>query len=176
MTSLLFSTLRKCWPVLMLIALVLLANLTCYRWGKLVERRIWQQAEMARQLQLEKNQLAQSEKTRAQEAVHALDIARIDQTEFARLKEIDDEKNRIIAGLRDSNQRLSVRIKSQSTASTCSPVTGTGVDHGSATAELSTEDAEFFIGEATRSDKIVIQLTACQQLLDADREAVNERR
>lgn len=46
---------------------------------------------------------------------------------------------------------------------------GSGGHNGPARAKLPDEDARFLLGEASRADKIVEQLTACQGVLRADR-------
>lgn len=88
------------------------------------------------------------------------------------LKDKDDEKIRAVAAARTSG--LYVHTIPEGCGN---PVPSTGpsarVGDGGAKARLSNDDAEFFIGLATRADKVVGQLTACQKILVEDRAQVN---
>ena len=75
--------------------------------------------------------------------------------------------DRTIADIRAGNLRLRNRFTCPSSAA---EVTGsaTGSD-GAGQAGLLGSDAEFLISEAERADKVVNQLTACQNILKAER-------
>lgn len=94
-----------------------------------------------------------------------------------KLGHVESRKNSVIADLRSDNLKLRIGIKTAGRASACSsnqPEAGEATaaasgHHGTETAELSNEAAEFLIGLASEADKVVEQLTACQGLLIAER-------
>lgn len=83
-------------------------------------------------------------------------------------KELENAKKQpqaIIDEYAAANKRLSVDLKRSRTRSDCtvdSSSSSTSISDGIERAELSDDAASFFIGEANRADKIVLQLTACQ--------------
>jgi hypothetical protein len=82
------------------------------------------------------------------------------------------EKDRVIAQLRDGSLRL--RDKYAKSSGACRdnmPKTpsDTASSNGASGTELSEEAAEFLWSEATRANKVVSQLVACQAVLVEDR-------
>ena len=85
---------------------------------------------------------------------------------------VEDAKNKtddIVTDLRNDNLRLSVNLKrAQTTTGKCDVRTDTptsGGNNETERAELSAEDAEFFIRFSKEADDRVRQLTACQSLV-----------
>lgn len=115
---------------------------------------------------------------RAQEATRAQAVARIDQTGQKRLREAQNEadtlRSQLAAGvvvLRDPNQPAACPATGDRGAGgETGP--GPGVDHGAEKAELPRATAEFLRGLAAEADSAVIALTACQDVLRADRAGV----
>lgn len=96
-----------------------------------------------------------------------------------KLKEKDREKATAIANQRAGNIRL--RDPNASTSTCRDPVSPTGPGPGGhpsspgprlpveSTGVLSGRTSEFLIGEASRADKVVEQLAACQAIIKSDR-------
>lgn len=106
-------------------------------------------------------------KTLAAERASAEAVASVSAGYQAKLKEKDREKATALAiagGLRIGTARPAARGNAVSPTDS-GPV---GRD-GEASAELSRDSAEFLIGEASRADKVVEQLTACQAIIKSDR-------
>jgi prophage endopeptidase len=84
-----------------------------------------------------------------------------------KLKEKDREKAAAVA----STRRLFVGTVGPQGCGNPLPSTGAGAPgrDGETRSELSKPAAEFLIGEASRADKIVEQLTACQAIVAEDR-------
>jgi hypothetical protein len=104
------------------------------------------------------------------EQLHAQDLARISAAYQDQLRKHDNEKDRALAALRARTLQLSIpaRCPAGGSGSSEAPA-GAGGRDAAARAELSPEAAGFLIGEATRADKIVDQLTACQAIVNRDR-------
>ena len=83
------------------------------------------------------------------------------------LKNVEDKKNRTIADLRAGLVRLRDPGRQHQSNPGVVPERGPGDSggDGKAGAELSGETSEFLVSEATRANKIVLQLTACQKEL-----------
>lgn len=112
--------------------------------------------------------VAEAEKSaRDAEQAHAQDIAQIDKTYTEKLKNERNRNAAVIADMRRGALRLLDRFTC--TGSVSETGTSTGVGDGKAGAGLQLEDAEFFVSEAGRADRVVVQLQACQQVLAADR-------
>lgn len=89
-----------------------------------------------------------------------------------RIKQNENDGNRVIDTVRTGDIKLRVSTKS---AAVCdSGASGIGAslsrDNGASGAELSDEAAQFFITEAIRANRVVLQLTACQAQLSKDRD------
>lgn len=78
------------------------------------------------------------------------------------------EVDRLLAGLRDGTERLRRRFQCPSGAVPGAPAAAGGSD-GAGEGGLRDEDAGFFIREAERADAIARRLTACQNLLQQQR-------
>jgi len=90
---------------------------------------------------------------------------------------VDEQKQRDadVAAVNSGLIKLRDKYAACSTAARRSETGGTvassGVGNGEAGAELSREATQFLLDEANRADKIVKQLTACQAVVVADRNA-----
>lgn len=86
-----------------------------------------------------------------------------------RIKDVDDDKNRFIAGVRNGTivlrdpYKASTRAGGGITAEALNPASGRDAEAG---CELSAEASEFLYSEASRADKIVEQLGACQGVVE----------
>ena len=116
------------------------------------------------------------QKARDQERDHGLAMDGIAAKHQQDLKDVRNEKDRVIADLRTRNLRLRVPVVA-TTSAACSGVSsspeagsGTGQRDGETTAELSGPAAEFLVGLASEADDVARQLSACQAVVIADRQ------
>ncbi len=109
-----------------------------------------------------------------------------------RVREIEQDIAQLLANesagyqakLKEKDDALSIALDSVATVGmfshspACPPVggnatggttAGTSGHNGAARAKLPDEDAKFLLSEASRADKVVLQLTACQGVVRADR-------
>lgn len=115
------------------------------------------------------------------EAQHAAAVVAADEEATRRVADVERRKDAFVSDVVAGRIRLFDPGKGKADAS-CpgggggtgpTTVAGAGVDHGAGGTELSPELAKFLGEEASRADKVVVKLTACQAILRADRKAVN---
>jgi len=106
-------------------------------------------------------------KVTALEREDALSKAAADTVYQEDLKNVEDKNNRTIAELRAGLVRLRDPGRQHQSNPGVVPERGPGDSgcNGKAGSELSGETSEFLVSEATRANKIVLQLTACQKEL-----------
>ena len=104
-------------------------------------------------------------KARKAEQKHAADMAAIDTQHQEAINHVAQDRDRTIASLRAG----ALRLRPQFTCSVSEAATPAGIGDGQTEGGLSAEDAEFFIREASRCDGIVMQLSAAQSVIRADR-------
>lgn len=136
--------------------------------GKAKSEVRWQKRELAINAESEKKIASATARVLAAERKSADDAADISKAFQEKLQEKDSEKDRAIASARASGLHVPTK---RSSCGNAVPKAGPGPSgrDGETRAELSDEIAEYFIAEATRADKIVEQLTACQALATANR-------
>lgn len=107
---------------------------------------------------------------RKKEQQHMDDIAAIDQKYLRSLENVKAENDKIIASLKSGT--LSVR---NNRTAVCAAIpagqasASASVDNGASTSQLSESGAEFLLRLGGEADKVVVQLTACQAILEEDR-------
>lgn len=112
---------------------------------------------------------------REQERQHAEAMAHISTQFQEQLHHVKSAKDSVIADLRAGAVRLRIPVTSASASAACGGIpaeafaSAAGRD-GETRAELSAEAAEFLVGLASEADEVTQQLSACQALLQADRE------
>ena len=91
------------------------------------------------------------------------------------LNHVADTQTRTVARIRSGDQRLSVAIQGDvcPTGATGAPPASAGRRDDAPRAEISAEAAEFLTSLASEADAVVLQLTACQALLQVDRATIN---
>ncbi|KVW99507.1 lysis system i-spanin subunit Rz [Thiobacillus denitrificans] len=111
-------------------------------------------------------------KARTAERKSATEVAVVSTEYQQKLRNIANEKDRIIAGLRVINGGLFIDTRRPQTCENSVPAAGPGPGgrDGRTRAELSVEASDFLIGEASRADQVVEQLTACQAIVTMDRD------
>lgn len=86
-----------------------------------------------------------------------------------KLKEKDNAKTIAVAAARTTGLWIGTRSPKDCGDPTSKATPATSGHNDSTAARLSDTAAEFLISEATRADKVVEQLTACQAIVTADR-------
>lgn len=109
-------------------------------------------------------------KARLDEQSKATEAANIDKRLMEAKQNEIISKYRVIAGMRDGSVQLRQRFTCKSASGAVPSVAAsTSSSDGTAGTGLSAEDAGFFISEASRANKVVLQLQACQALINSDR-------
>ena len=108
---------------------------------------------------------------RDEEHAKAEKFVEISTTLQGKIKEKDRALQIALDSVRSGGIRLSIPTSGTATCGNAESGTAasTGRDNAGARAELSPTASNFLTGEASRADKIVEQLTACQALVRADR-------
>ncbi|SNR73912.1 Bacteriophage Rz lysis protein [Methylobacillus rhizosphaerae] len=111
--------------------------------------------------------LAKSEEYRQLERDLATALTKVSGYYQEKITNVEKDKTRFIAGVR--NGTIKLRDPYQATGSvggiTAAALGATGGLNATAGCELSGEASEFLYSEAARADKIVEQLTACQEAI-----------
>jgi hypothetical protein len=140
--------------------------------GATVERSAWQGRENA-ELRTANGRIRELEEgARHEEAAHALALQEKSAAYERKLIDEQDLHARDIAAVRAGARKLrdpgaTTRCPVRSDAAQAGP--GAGERDGEAGGELSPAAAEFLLGEASRANAIVEQLTACQAIVIEDR-------
>lgn len=115
---------------------------------------------------------------RAKEREHAQDMATASAKYQEDLKHEKAAKDRAVADLRSGALRLRIPVTCPEGAggsTTAAPGTSTTGRDGETRAELSVQASEFFVGLTSEADEVVLQLTACQAVVIADRKQQGEQ-
>lgn len=156
--------------------LLLLAFLFTYRHGESVSDARWQAKEAATKAAYDR-QLADREaqaRTVEQEAV-----ARVNDIEKKRHDEAEAAQaayDRLLEDYRHGAVRLRDRFTCPAAASVPAAASGTAGSQPAQGGGLQPEDVRFLVSEAKRADEVTRQLSACQVILQADRDTVNAPR
>jgi hypothetical protein len=139
--------------------------------GKDKATTTWQARETANQVKYSAAVKAAGDRVIAAERETAKTLADVSARYQARLKEKDFEKERAISTATAVAGGLWVGTIRQPDPATAGSPTSTSACRcdGGTRSRLSGKASEFFIGEASRADKIVEQLKACQAVVAADR-------
>lgn len=163
------------WVILGALAAAVAAVLGAYFYGANVGADKVNVKWQARELQINAASAvaiqAAETKARTAERKSATDLAGVSTAYQQKLRDVGNEKDRIIAGLRANGGLFVDTVRPAPCGSTLSE-TGTapaGRDGGSR-AELSDAASAFFISEASRADGVAEQLSACQAIIRKDRE------
>ena len=159
------SFLIKHWKSLVVAAILLLVGGTAYLKGSHDKNQEWSIKELERISQEAKNAVLASEAARKKEKEYSEKLSRIDHEGQEQIRKVNNEANSTIAALKRDNVSLRIAVKN-SNSGTCSEGQASGLDNGETRAELSDEAFEFLAGEASRADKITVQLGACQKVID----------
>jgi len=139
--------------------------------GAKINEAAWQKREAGINAQAGAEIAAADQRVLEAERVHASLLAKESAEYQQSLKENTDAKDRLIADLRAGNRKLSVPAAcpapGENTLSSAGP--GTGGGDATARAELSQEASGFLVELAAEADEVVLQLTACQGIVIADR-------
>lgn len=148
--------------------------------GATGERVKWQAKESAELSAANAKIIDLTEKARAQESLHAVELASISAKYQEDLQHEKADKDRTIAGIRAGTIRLRDpdAIGSHTCGGDASAVTAAAQRHNGETGtELQAKDSgvlsvaasEFIVGIGEEADEIVRQLTACQAVIMQDR-------
>ncbi len=105
------------------------------------------------------------------EAKHRQDMADLDAAHFKKRETEIASTNNLVADLRAGTVRLRKSLAAAETRALTAGATGntTGLGDAARGTGLQQADAEFLLREAGRADQVVIQLGACQAIVEADR-------
>lgn len=161
------------WTILAALLILLATATGSFFYGRHVGTLETAHAWEAREIKLNADSAAAikaaDDKVLAAERTAAASTAAVSSKYQAKLKEQENAYTRAIGVARLGG----LRIGTVGTPTCAGPVpptsAGTTGRDGETRAELSPDAAEFLIGEASRADKIVEQLNACQAVLVQDR-------
>ncbi|WP_148716691.1 lysis system i-spanin subunit Rz [Chitinolyticbacter meiyuanensis] len=169
MTWALLRTVGLRWLLLAGLAAALLG----YGWlrGAASVRDDWERADLRRDLQDAQALVTAHDKARRIERDAATREAAAERTYQESLTHEKARHDRLLADARRGAVRLSVPVRTVDACPVPAAAAGTGRGDGEARAELSDAAAGFLVGLAFDADTVVRQLTACQAIVDSDREA-----
>jgi len=157
-------------------ALAIVAALSAIAWaihnaGVKSERAVWQQREA--KINVETAIKIDAANKRIQEKEREIAVLLTDASEWyqAKITEKENALNTALNSLRDGTGRLFVNATCPAAGgdpATAAPAAAGGRD-GSTRAELSRADSEFLLRLGAEADAVVLQLTACQAVVRADR-------
>ena len=165
------AILKRIWPYLVAVAVVLAALYGAYRHGVATTTDRYE-LKLAEQAKANADALASAHfKARVQEMAAAVQLADIDAKHQQELKDAQTRTERTIAELRAGNIRLRDELASAecALAGVSDIATGTGQRDAACTGGLRPEHAEFLIRFADRADEVTMQLQAAQDVIRADR-------
>jgi hypothetical protein len=163
-------------PYILLAAIVfvVVTSFASYRVGVKLERGEWAERESKINAEAAAEIAASAKDAAAQVQAGALAIAGVSAYYQGKLKEKDRAKDRAVADALVDGLYVSAECPDRGVGMPNAPAGGRG-DTATARVRLSDEASVFLISEATRADKIVAQLTSCQQQLNIDRQTVNAK-
>ena len=165
----------KIYIVLGLLALMAAATGAAYVFGRsdgaTINEAAWQKREAQINAASAAKILERSKEVRAEVQAAAEADAKGSAAYQKKLQEKNHEQERVIAGLRDGTAKLYVGASCPASGGdgVLGAASGAGGHNGETRVELSVDASRFFVERATRADKVVEQLTACQLRLEADR-------
>ncbi len=147
--------------------------------GETAERSLWLKRDNADLTKANAKIKLLEEQYRKQERDWA-DVLAATSTQYQKdLKHVKDDKDRVIAGLRDGSMRLflpvATGLKPNGSAACQIATTASGRD-GETRGELSIAAAEFLVSFASEADEVTKQLGRCQDIINADRGEGNGRK
>lgn len=140
--------------------------------GETTERAAWLKRENTELTAANALIKKQEDQARATEREHALALAGVSAQYQEDLKHEKTKADRVIGDLRRGALRLRIPATCPDAArdgGAAATGAGSGGRDGETRAELSGAAAEFLVGLASEADAIVLQLTACQGVIAADR-------
>ncbi|WP_416242773.1 lysis system i-spanin subunit Rz [Azospira sp. APE16] len=146
--------------------------------GEKVERTAWLDRDNAALTKANDRIKELEDNYRAKEREHAQDMATALAKYQEDLKHEKAAKDRAIADIRSGDLRLRIPVACPEGAggsTTAAPGPGAIGRDGETRAELSVQASEFLIGLASEADEVVLQLTACQAVVIADRKQQGEQ-
>ncbi len=141
--------------------------------GKKAERAEWLARETEQITAANLKIKSMEENYRQQEQDAATAIAVISSQHQRELHHVKADKDRVITDLRSGAYRLRIPVASAINTYGDNPsqaAPATNCRDGEARAELSGAAAEFLVGLASEADEVVVQLGACQAVINADRD------
>ncbi|HAF00402.1 MAG TPA: hypothetical protein DCG63_03820 [Methylophilaceae bacterium] len=142
-----------------------------YHMGESDERMRWQLKESQALIAANEQILNLKNQKYDLEQQHKQDMATATAAHVKEIENVQNQANLAIDRVRAGTLKLRIptlRPTSCAGASSGASASLSGSEQA-ATSELSTEAAEFLIGEAKRADQIVSQLNACQAILNQER-------
>lgn len=165
------SLLMNPWVLLGLLLALAGAGATGWHYGAQHNEAAWQKREAQITAESAAKIEASMQRALTAERKSATDLAAVSAEFQKQLQEVDREKDRVIAGVRAGNIKLSIPARCAGGGSNV-PAAGapaSGRD-GETRAELSAAAADFLVAEASRADAVVQQLAACQAVVARDRQ------
>ncbi|HYN54412.1 MAG TPA: lysis system i-spanin subunit Rz [Methylotenera sp.] len=171
------------WTILFIAGGWLLSLFSVGYWmhgvGRDGERVAWQQRENKELVDANTLIISLQTAARNDEHANALALNKISTSYQKELQNADIEKDKFIADVRAGRIVLRqpiTRSEKSSGGITAEALAAASGHNGETDAELSRETSEFLYSEATRANKVVEQLTACQAVVIEDRKlcGVNE--
>lgn len=158
--------------VLVLIALLLAGTYAKGRSvGSATERAVWNERELAINIETAAKLKAANDRLIATERAHADALANVSAEYQSKLKETENAKNGVIAGLRAGTRKLYIGAKCPAPGGDAVPgvAAGTAGRDAEPRAELSGAAAEWLVALASEADAVARQLAACQDVVRSDR-------
>lgn len=161
----------RVWLVLIVIALIGAAYLFGRHDGEAIESSAWKTRELAINAESAAKMSAAQQRVIDTERRRAAELEMVSSAYQAQIKENDNAKDRVIAGLRDGTRQLYVNAvcpPGSGNAAGTAPASPGGRDAESRV-QLSGRDAEFLTSFAARCDAVKKQLGAAQDVIIKDR-------
>ena len=175
-----YQILAKIIALAVLAGIIFAAAISAYNWayknGVQAERVTWQQSENAKLQEAITHINGLNKKIREAERAHAVELQTVSNNYQQGLKHEKQKFNDVVASyragtisLRDKHAAGSPAACVGFAADLSAGASGRDATEG---AKLSQPLAEFLIGLASEADEVVQQLTACQEIVNADRAAL----
>lgn len=163
------------WLILIAVALLGLALAGAYAKGrsngKAGERAAWTERELQINTETAAKLKDANDRLIATERAHAAALADVSADYQRKLKENDDAKNAVIAGVRAGTRKLYIGAKCPAAGGDAVPgaAAGAGGRDAEPRAELHESAARFLVELASEADAVTRQLAACQAVVTSDR-------
>lgn len=140
--------------------------------GHIAERTVWQTRENTELRTANDKIISMQDSARRNEQMHAAALADVSTNYQKELNNANKQRVADLAAVRAGTLRLRIPVTHSiySIGGSAAEI-GAGASgcDGSERAELPNESAEFLLSEANRADQVVMQLTACQNVIIKDR-------